>query len=310
MPGARLEVRLRLKRYGAPAGGSTLPWRARRAAPHSPAEAQDASPATAGHGTTGAPEPVSPGARNPDSCATRDSCATSARPENARPAGAPPRSSGRSGEVAVLGPVAFDAAAGEVLAIFGPSGTGKSTLLRIVLGLDRAFEGSVAPPPGPAGVVFQEPRLAPWLDVAANLRLVAPSLDAAAIAAQLAPLGLAGTERMRPAALSLGMQRRVALARALAIRPQWLVLDEPFASLDPGLAAALGAIVARHARDTGAIVLMATHELDQALTLATRILVLSGRPATLAADIAVPAGDRSALRAELLVRFAFLGGGA
>lgn len=250
MPGARLEVRLRLKRFGAPPGRT---------------------------------------------------------PALLRPTPSPsPR---RSGDLPVLGPVAFDAAAGEVLAVFGPSGTGKSTLLRIVLGLDPAFEGSVARPPGPAGVVFQEPRLAPWLDVAANLRLVAPALDAAATAALLAPLGLAGTERMRPAALSLGMQRRVALARALAIHPQWLVLDEPFASLDPGLATTLGAIVARHARDTGAIVLLATHELDQALALATRILVLSGRPATLAADIAVPPNDRASLRAELLSRFAFLGGG-
>ncbi|MGI4978505.1 MAG: ATP-binding cassette domain-containing protein [Janthinobacterium lividum] len=248
MPGARLEVRLRLKRFGAPPG----------------------------------------------------------RAPALRPAASPsPR---RNGDLPVLGPVAFDAGPGEVLAVFGPSGTGKSTLLRIVLGLDPAFEGSVARPPGPAGVVFQEPRLAPWLDVAANLRLVAPDLDAAATAALLAPLGLAGTERMRPSALSLGMQRRVALARALAIRPQWLVLDEPFASLDPGLATTLGAIVARHARDTGAIVLLATHELDQALALATRILVLSGRPATLAADIAVPSADRASLRADLLSRFAFLGG--
>lgn len=251
MPGARLEVRLRLKRFGAPPGRTP-------ALLHS----------------TPSPSPR------------------------------------RSGDLPVLGPVAFDAAPGEVLAVFGPSGTGKSTLLRLVLGLDPAFEGSVARPPGPAGVVFQEPRLAPWLDVAANLRLVAPALDAAATAALLAPLGLAGTERMRPAALSLGMQRRVALARALAIRPQWLVLDEPFASLDPGLAATLGAIVARHARDTGAIVLLATHELDQALALATRILVLSGRPATLAADIAVPPGDHAGLRADLLSRFAFLGTGS
>ncbi len=266
MAGARLEVRLRLKRYGPPVG-SAAPGIAPRIAP-----GWRGWVGWDGHG---------PGA----SGGLR-----------------------RGGAVPVLGPVAFEAGAGEVLAVFGPSGTGKSTLLRIVLGLDPAFEGSVLRPPGPAGVVFQEPRLAPWLSVAANLRLVAPSLDDAAVTALLDLLGLDGTERMRPAALSLGMQRRVALARALAIRPEWLVLDEPFASLDPGLAAALGAIVAQRAREAGAIVLLATHELDQALALASRILVLSGRPASLAADVAVPRGDRGALRAELLGRFAFLGG--
>ncbi len=207
---------------------------------------------------------------------------------------------------AVLGPVAFDAAAGEVLAVFGPSGTGKSTLLRVVLGLDTAFEGTLRRPAGTPGVVFQEPRLAPWLSVAGNLRLVAPGLGSAAMAALLGPLGLAGTERMRPGALSLGMQRRVALARALVLAPEWLVLDEPFASLDPGLASALAAMVRVRAQD-GALVLLATHELDQALGLATRVLVLSGRPAVLAADLAVPAGDRTELRRDLLARFAFLG---
>ncbi len=296
MPGARLEVRLRLKRYGALAASPAAPPRDRF--PRRAAAPDDARPGPTTAGPAAAPD------------ATRLDADPAGRAGGARTADAAPQSSRRAGAVAVLGPVAFDAAAGEVLAVFGPSGTGKSTLLRIVLGLDPAFEGSVISPPGPAGVVFQEPRLAPWLSVAANLRLVAPSLDDAAVAALLAPVGLSGTADMRPAALSLGMQRRVALARALAIRPQWLVLDEPFASLDPGLAATLGGIVAGHARESGAIVLLATHELDQALTLATRILVLSGRPATLAADIAVSPGDRSALRAELLGRFAFLGGAA
>ena len=269
MAGARLEVRLRLKRYGPQAGSGSSGLAAGLAAR------------------------IAAGWR----------AASGADGGGAATVGGPPH----GGAVPVLGPVTFEAASGEVLAIFGPSGTGKSTLLRIVLGLDPAFEGTVLRPPGPAGVVFQEPRLAPWLSVAANLRLVAPSLDAAAVAALLGPLGLGGTERMRPGSLSLGMQRRVALARALAIRPDWLVLDEPFASLDPGLAGALGAIVARRARETGAIVLLATHELDQALALASRILVLSGRPATLVADLAVPQGERAALRAELLGRFAFLG---
>ena len=210
---------------------------------------------------------------------------------------------------AVLGPIEFTATGGEVLAVFGPSGTGKSTLLRIVLGLDAAFEGLVRRPAGTPGVVFQEPRLAPWLSVAGNLRLVAPQASDTMLSQLLVSLGLAGTERLRPRALSLGMQRRVALARALVIGPDWLVLDEPFASLDPGLASELAGTVGAHAR-AGALVLLATHELEQALGMATRILVLSGRPAMLAADVAVPAGDRSGLRRALLARFPFLGGAA
>ena len=112
-----------------------------------------------------------------------------------------------------------------------------------------------------------------------------------------------------PRQLSLGMARRAALARALAVSPEVLVLDEPFASLDPQLAAALADVVERWTRDTGAAVLLATHDLAQALQLASRVLVLAGTPATLAADVAVPAGSdaaaRAALHAKLTGQFRF-----
>jgi ABC-type nitrate/sulfonate/bicarbonate transport system ATPase subunit len=184
---------------------------------------------------------------------------------------------------------------------------GKSTTLRIVLGLDADFTGSVRVPAGRIGAVFQEPRLLPWLTLANNLRLVltdgVPPPD---IPALLAAVGLAGMEDRFPAQVSLGMARRVALARALAVSPQLLVLDEPFASLDPSLAANLSALVSRRARESGMTVLMATHDLDQALSMADRILVLSGHPATLAADEPV-AGGR--LRERLLEGFPFLRAG-
>jgi len=215
-------------------------------------------------------------------------------------------------QLVVLHNIAFSVARGEVIALLGPSGIGKSTTLRILLGLDEAFDGEVRRDGGRTGVMFQEPRLLPWLTVAANLRLVVtegmPQPD---IAALLEMVRLPKVGALHPRQLSLGMARRVALARALAVSPDVLVLDEPFASLDPQLAAALADVVERWTRDTGAAVLLATHDLVQALQLASRVLILAGAPATLAADVAVPPGSdaatRAALHATLVGRFSFLG---
>ncbi len=209
----------------------------------------------------------------------------------------------------VLQDVAFDAAPGEILTLFGPSGTGKTTTLRIVLGLDQDFAGSVRRPPGRVGAVFQEPLLLPWLTVADNIRLVVlPGDPTPDVNALLDEVGLPDAGGRMPRELSLGMARRAALARALAVSPGLLVLDEPFASLDAGLGAQLARVVAERARRNGALVLLATHDLDQALAITGRVLVLSGQPATLAADLAVPRGNEGAarLREELHQRFPFL----
>jgi NitT/TauT family transport system ATP-binding protein len=209
----------------------------------------------------------------------------------------------------VLSGVTFRAGRGEILALLAPSGAGKTTLLRTVLGLDRDFHGSVTRPEGRLGVMFQEPRLLPWLSVAENLDLVEGDAEDE-IPARLAEVGLGDAAGLHPRALSLGMARRVALVRALLGAPALLALDEPFASLDPQAAASLAALVVRQAREHGALVLLATHDLDQALGLADRLLVLGGRPARLAADwpVARPAAP-SALRRELLAAFPFLRGG-
>ena len=203
------------------------------------------------------------------------------------------------GDGAVLGGIAFAARPGEVLALLAPSGAGKTTTLRIVLGLDHDFAGRVARPAGRIGAMFQDPRLLPWLDVAGNLLLVAPALTGTGIGALLEVAGLQDVARLMPAQLSLGMARRVALARALAVRPSLLVLDEPFASLDPSMAAGLARNIAAHARAEGAIVLLATHDLDQALAIADRILILSGtRPAALAADLPAAGADAGQIRSQ------------
>ena len=211
----------------------------------------------------------------------------------------------------ILRDIAFSAGSGEILALLGPSGVGKSSILRIVLGLDGDYQGNVRLPQGRTGVMFQEPRLPQWLTVADNLRLVQPAADVTSL---LREVMLPGVEAQLPSALSLGMARRVALARALAFDPRLLVLDEPFASLDRSLGGELGARIARRARRSGMLVLLSTHDIEQALTMATRVLLLAETPATLAADIAVPDhADTAAinrLHQDLLTRFSFLGSGA
>ena len=146
------------------------------------------------------------------------------------------------GRLHVLGEFSIALANGEVAALVGPSGCGKTTLLRIIVGLDHDFEGSVQlPAHGKLGIVFQEPRLLPWRTVEENVRLAAPHASDAVLSVLFATLGLAEHRRHYPGELSLGLARRVALARAFAIEPELLVLDEPFVSLDAALAARLRA---------------------------------------------------------------------
>ncbi|MGH7051983.1 MAG: ABC transporter ATP-binding protein [Acetobacteraceae bacterium] len=213
----------------------------------------------------------------------------------------------------VLGEISFTAGAGEILALLAPSGTGKTTILRIVLGLEKNFAGDVRLPEGRLGVMFQEPRLLPWLTVGDNLSLVAGA-DRGEILPLLAEVGLTGTEPLHPKALSLGMARRVALVRALIGHPSLLVLDEPFASLDPKSASGLAQLISNAARRDGALVLLSTHNLDPVLGCADRVLVLAGKPARLAADwptgVGTPvAGGVAArlIKQRLLTRFPFLG---
>lgn len=185
----------------------------------------------------------------------------------------------------VLADVALRLAPGEVAAIMGPSGAGKTTLLRLLTGLDARFTGRRAPIDGRIGMVFQEPELLPWRTVAQNLALVAPRADRAAITAVLARCRLGADLLDRfPESLSLGERRRVALARALLVDPALLVLDEPLVSLDAATGAALREVIAEVAAKGTTTVVMVTHDLDDALLLADRLLRLDGRPARLVAD--------------------------
>lgn len=184
------------------------------------------------------------------------------------------------GGTQVLGRVHFDIAPGESVALVGESGIGKSTVLRILAGTDTAYEGSVTRPDRMA-VVFQEPTLLPWRTVAQNLTLVHPALGAEGARKALDKVGLAGKERLFPGQLSLGQQRRLALARAFATPPELLIMDEPFTSLDPATAERMLELTETLLKDTRPATLFVTHDRAEAERLSDRILRLGGTPATL-----------------------------
>jgi ABC-type nitrate/sulfonate/bicarbonate transport system ATPase subunit len=192
------------------------------------------------------------------------------------------------GRLHVLGEVSFALMNGEVAALVGPSGCGKTTLLRIVTGLDRDFEGSVRlPAHGRLGVVFQEPRLLPWRTVEENVRFVAPQVNDAALSALFVTLGLAEHRRHYPGELSLGLARRVALARAFAVKPDLLVLDEPFVSLDAALAARMRTELVELVSRQPVTTLLVTHSIEEAIGIADRVVLLSASPARLLADVRI-----------------------
>src|SRR5262245_37349354 len=148
--------------------------------------------------------------------------------------------SASGGELHVLDGLKLSLRASEVGALVGPSGCGKTTLLRIIAGLDRDYEGIVTlPEHGRLGMVFQEPRLLPWRTLEQNVRLAAPEANDATLEVLFRTLELEGHRHLFPPELSLGLARRVALARAFAVEPDLLLLDEPFVSLDDAMAARL-----------------------------------------------------------------------
>jgi NitT/TauT family transport system ATP-binding protein len=195
------------------------------------------------------------------------------------------------GAIPVIRGLSFELAPNSFTCLIGPSGCGKTTTLRIMLGLDSDFVGAVSPRLREARIapVFQEPRLLPWRTVEQNIRLALP----AAIADKdltpiLSAVELEPFRHSYPAELSLGMARRVALARAFSVEPDVLLLDEPFVSLDEATADRLRSLLLDLWRSTRVTVLMVTHNVREAVRLADRLIVLSPRPAHVTGSLDVP----------------------
>ncbi|MBX2838403.1 MAG: ABC transporter ATP-binding protein [Gammaproteobacteria bacterium] len=185
--------------------------------------------------------------------------------------------------------------------IVGPSGCGKTTTLRAILGLDIDFTGNInfneqRGGTGRVAAVFQEPRLLPWRRVEDNVRLAMPhELKDQSLSELFSELGIEHVKQFFPSELSLGLARRVALARAYALEPELLILDEPFVSLDDATADHLRQLLSSLCQSRPTTSLMVTHNLSEAATLADRIIVLSARPSSILEDVSIDIlpGDRT-----------------
>lgn len=179
----------------------------------------------------------------------------------------------RFGDAPVLGAITFEINAGETVALTGPSGIGKTTLLGLVAGIDPAFDGQIERPDRMA-IVFQEPTLLPWRSALDNVTLIHPGLPRTEAEAALDAVGLEGKGALFPGQLSLGQQRRLSLARAFAGQPAFLIMDEPFVSLDAETADVMltltEQLIAQHRPAT----LFVTHSTAEAERLADRVLAL------------------------------------
>jgi NitT/TauT family transport system ATP-binding protein len=194
-----------------------------------------------------------------------------------------------------LGPLTLEIGVGEAVALVGPSGCGKSTALRLLAGLEAPTRGEVARSPGrgETAVVFQAPTLAPWLSSRANVALPlvlagVPKAEAHQRAdTALARVGLAAAARARPAQLSGGMAMRVSLARALVTEPKLLLLDEPFAALDEITRRTLADDVLALWTASKPAIVFVTHNVEEAVYMASRVVVLTKGPGRLGAEFPV-----------------------
>jgi NitT/TauT family transport system ATP-binding protein len=219
------------------------------------------------------------------------------------------------GVTVALDRVDLEIARGSFVAVVGPSGCGKSTLLQLVAGLIAPSAGAVflddrkvdGPPPSALYVFQQYTRsLFPWKTVAGNVAFglqnrerLSPQAIAARTAEMIALVRLSGFERHYPWQLSGGMQQRVAIARALACRPQVLLMDEPFSAVDALTRAGLQELLRNLWRELGLTVIFVTHDVDEGVYLATRVVALTRAPGHVAIDLAIELPD---LRDQIATR--------
>ncbi len=209
----------------------------------------------------------------------------------------------RHGSIAIMQEITFDVRDADFLAIVGPSGCGKSSLLRLIQGLDRPTRGTIyfrdRPVEGVArgmAMVFQNFALFPWLTINQNVAFGLEALGwppekiGAQVERYISVTGLEGFEEAYPREISGGMRQRVGLARALAVEPEVLLMDEPFSALDPLTAEGLREEVLQLWRDPQLppeAVLLVTHNIEEAIQLADRVVVLSRRPGHVLAEVVI-----------------------
>ncbi|WP_299673234.1 ABC transporter ATP-binding protein [uncultured Roseobacter sp.] len=181
------------------------------------------------------------------------------------------------GSTPVLGPIRFGVRAGETVALTGPSGIGKSTVLRILAGIDEQFEGTITRPDEVA-FVFQEPTLLPWRSVLKNILVPHPRLTPQQGHEALKSVGLEDKAEFFPNQLSLGQQRRLSLARAFARTPELLIMDEPFVSLDAETADEMMRLTEKLIVAHQPAALFVTHDRREAERLADRVILLEHKP--------------------------------
>jgi sulfonate transport system ATP-binding protein len=204
----------------------------------------------------------------------------------------------RHGERTVLRGLRLGVGQGDIVSLVGASGCGKSTLLSIIAGLDSGYRGALrldgqalAGPSADVGLVFQAPRLFPWLTVAQNIVFGAGAGkgDLARAAALLDEVGLKGYGEALPKQLSGGQAQRVAIARGLYLEPRVLLLDEPFSAVDAFTRMRLQDLLAAAARQRGLTVLLVTHDIDEALYLSDRVILMDSVPGPVRAEFSVDA---------------------
>jgi sulfonate transport system ATP-binding protein len=184
-------------------------------------------------------------------------------------------------------------ARGEIVAILGPSGCGKSTLLRCIAGLETTDAGVISAA-GEVGMIFQEPRLLPWKNVRDNVAFAARNdVERARVDETIELVGLTNAKGRLPKFLSGGMAQRAALARSLVRRPEILLLDEPLGALDALLRLELGRAVADILAQAKTTSILVTHDVDEAIALADRVIVLAAHPAHICLELHVDPAARA-----------------
>ncbi len=219
--------------------------------------------------------------------------------------------------VEALKNISLDVELGEFVVLLGPSGCGKSTLLYLIAGLETATDGvaefdglKITAPSPERGLIFQEASLYPWLTVKDNitfgLKINGMTAEKREVAADrlLKLVGLKGSGSHKPHQLSGGMRQRAALARALAMEPKVLLMDEPFAALDIQTRARMQTHLLNIWKASGASVLLVTHSIDEALALADRVVVFTSRPGQVKSEIQIEEPRPRDLRSENMIKLA------